>query len=86
VTPALAARARQVRGEQEHRAACAEFRRRRVADEQARIDALLLDVIHALAGAMNAHPANECPECFRALGTRNRTCRHCRPHETAAAA
>lgn len=74
----LEARALQVRGLAEHRAACAEFRRRRAADEQARVDALLLELVDALAGAMDAHSANECPECSRALGTRNRTCPHCR--------
>jgi hypothetical protein len=49
VSPALDARARQVRGYADHLAAVAEFRRRRAADEQARVDALLLDLIDALA-------------------------------------
>lgn len=79
MNPALEARARQVRGEQQHQAACAGFRRRRRADEQARTDALLLDVIALLADELMAeHSSDECPECFRALGTRNRTCPHCR--------
>lgn len=49
MTPAVAGRVRQLRGLAEHQAACAEFRRHRAADEQARIDALLLDLVHALA-------------------------------------
>ena len=47
--PALAARVRQLAGQAEHRRAIAEFRARRAADQQARVNALLLEAIEALA-------------------------------------
>jgi hypothetical protein len=47
--PAIAARVRQLAAQAEHRRAIAEFRARRAADQQARINALLLEVIDALA-------------------------------------
>jgi hypothetical protein len=47
--PAVAARIRQLAAEAEHRRAIAEFRARRAADQQARINALLLEAIAALA-------------------------------------
>ena len=50
MTPAVAARARQLAAQAEHRRAVAEFRARRAADQQARINALLLEAIAALAG------------------------------------
>lgn len=49
MSPAQAARVAQLQGYAEHRAACAEFRRRRAADEQARTERMLLDLIDALA-------------------------------------
>ena len=52
MTPAVAARVRQLDGWAEHRRAIAEFRARRAAGQQARINALLLDTIHALAGLL----------------------------------
>ena len=58
--PALAARVRQLAAQAEHRRAIAEFRARRAADQQARLDALLLEAIAALAGLLGApgpHPA-----------------------------
>jgi len=57
--PALAARVRQLAAQAEHRRAIAEFRARRAADQQARLDALLLQAIAALAsllGAPGPHP------------------------------
>jgi len=48
--PAAAARARQLAAHAGHRRAVAEFRARRAADQQARINALLLEAIAALAG------------------------------------
>jgi len=48
-SPAVAARIRQLAAEAEHRRAIAEFRTRRAADQQARISALLLEAIAALA-------------------------------------
>jgi hypothetical protein len=47
--PAVAARVRQLAAQAEHRRAIAEFRARRAADQQARLDALLLEAIAALA-------------------------------------
>jgi hypothetical protein len=58
--PAVAARVRQLAAQAEHRRAIAEFRTRRAADQQARLDALLLEAIAALAsllGAPGPHPS-----------------------------
>jgi hypothetical protein len=49
MNPAVAARIRQLAAEAEHRRTIAEFRARRAADQQARISALLLEAIAALA-------------------------------------
>jgi hypothetical protein len=54
MNPALAARVRQLSAQAEHRRAIAEFRARRAADQQARINALLLEAIDALAGLLSA--------------------------------
>jgi hypothetical protein len=56
-TPAVAARIRQLSAHAEHRRAIAEFRARRAADQQARISALLLEAIAALAELLG-EPAN----------------------------
>jgi hypothetical protein len=50
--PALAARVRQLAAQAEHRRAIAEFRARHAADQQARLDALLLEAIDALASLL----------------------------------
>jgi hypothetical protein len=50
--PALAARVRQLAAQAEHRRAIAEFRARHAADQQDRVNALLLEAIHALAGLL----------------------------------
>ena len=58
--PAVAARVRQLAAQAEHRRAIAEFRARRTADQQARLDALLLEAIAALASLLDApgpHPS-----------------------------
>ena len=55
--PAAAARVRQLAAQAGHRRAVAEFRARRAADQQARINALLLEAIAALAGLTGAQPA-----------------------------
>ena len=52
MNPALAARVRQLTAQAEHRRAIAEFRARRAADQRARINALLLEAIHVLAGLL----------------------------------
>jgi hypothetical protein len=54
VTPALAARIRQLAAQAEHRRAIAEFRARHAADQQARVNALLLEAIAALASLLDA--------------------------------
>jgi hypothetical protein len=54
MNPALAARVRQLAAQAEHRRAIAEFRARRAAGQQARINALLLEAIDALAGLLSA--------------------------------
>jgi hypothetical protein len=58
--PAVAARVRQLAAQAGHRRAIAEFHTRRAADQQARVDALLLEAIAALAsllGAPGPHPS-----------------------------
>ena len=58
--PAVAARVRQLAAQAGHRRAIAGFRARRAADQQARLDALLLEAIAALAsllGAPGPHPS-----------------------------
>ena len=57
--PAVAARVRQLAAHAGHRRAIADFHARRAADQQARLDALLLEAIAALAsllGAPGPHP------------------------------
>ena len=55
--PALAARVRQLAAQAGHRRAIAEFRARRAADQQARINALLLEAIDTLARLLGTPPA-----------------------------
>jgi hypothetical protein len=52
--PAVAARVRQLAAQAGHRRAIAEFRARHAADQQARLDALLLEAIAALASLLGA--------------------------------
>ena len=52
--PPPAARVRQLAAQAEHRRAIAEFRARRAADQQARINALLLEAVDALASLLSA--------------------------------
>jgi hypothetical protein len=54
ITPAVAARIRQLAGEARHRHAIAEFRARRAADQQTRVNALLAEAIAALATLLGA--------------------------------
>jgi hypothetical protein len=54
VSPAVAARIRQLAAQAEHRRAIAEFRARHDAGQQARINALLQEVIAALASLLGA--------------------------------
>ncbi len=50
----MAARVRQLAAQAEHRRAIAEFHTHRAADQQARLDALLLEAIAALASLLSA--------------------------------
>ena len=58
VHPAVAARVRQLAAQAEHRRAVADFRARHAADQQTRINAMLLEAIAALASLLTApgHP------------------------------
>ena len=88
MTPALLARVSQVAAWNAHRNAIGEFRARRVADRQARSDALLLEAIDVLARALlEAHaPPRACRGCGRSLGSRTRRCPACQYQNAAARA
>jgi hypothetical protein len=61
MNPAVAARVRQLAAQAEHHRAIAEFRARHAADQQARVNALLLEAIAALASLLSEpgrHPGN----------------------------
>lgn len=60
MSPAVAARVRQLAAQAGHRRAVAEFRARHTADQQARLNALLLEAISALASLFSEpdHPGN----------------------------
>jgi hypothetical protein len=60
MSPAVAARQRQLAAQAEHRRAVAAFRARHAADQQARVNALLLEAIAALASLLSepARPGN----------------------------
>jgi hypothetical protein len=62
----VAARVRQLAAQAEHRRAIAEFRARRAADQQARVNTLLLEAVAALASLLStpapqARPARHHP-------------------------
>jgi hypothetical protein len=62
--PAVAARVRQLAAQAGHRRAIADFHARRAADQQARLNALLLEAVAALAsllGAPGPHPGPAAP-------------------------
>jgi hypothetical protein len=61
VSPAVAARVRQLAAQAEHRRAIAEFRAHHSADQQERINALLLELIDALAGLFGTQPSDLTP-------------------------
>ena len=54
VNPAVAARVRQLAAQAEHRRAIAEYQARHAAGQQARVNALLLEAIAALASLLSA--------------------------------
>ena len=79
--PAVAARVRQLAAQAEHRRAIAEFKARRAADQQARIDALLLEAIAVLAsllGAPGPHPSPAAPPDVDTSTCRNLNVECCR--------
>jgi hypothetical protein len=61
VTPAVAARLRQLAAQAGHRRAIAEYHARHAADQQARINALLQETIAALASLLGAPPPGTRP-------------------------
>ncbi|MGH3303663.1 MAG: hypothetical protein ACRDOK_18685 [Streptosporangiaceae bacterium] len=60
ISPAVAARIRQLAAQAEHRRNIADFHARHLADQQARINALLQEAIATLAGLLTA-PASAPP-------------------------
>ena len=66
-SPAVAARIRQLTAQAEHRRAIIEFHARHAASQQARINALLLEAVAALADLLSAPapppPPGTCPHC-----------------------
>ena len=63
MNPAITARIRQLAARAEHRRAIAQFRARHAADQQARINALLLEAIAALAGLLSTPAPQARPAC-----------------------
>lgn len=79
MSAATEARARQLRAYADHHAAVADFRRRRAQDEQARIEALLLDLIDALVSLFGEPVCEVCPSCRHALSHGTVHCPRCTP-------
>jgi hypothetical protein len=78
MNPALGARVRQLEAEAYYRRSVTGFRNHRRADEQARIGALLSEVIAVLAEALEVEDrCDRCARCLRALSPRRRTCQRC---------
>ena len=71
MTPAVAARVRQLAAQAEHRRAIAEYQAHHAADQQARINALLLETIDALAGLLGARPSLTPPSSPDTNGTQS---------------
>ena len=79
MSPATEARARQVRGYADYHAAVADFRRRRQADEQNRVDALMAELIAALVPLFDEPACEVCPDCRRAISHGSVRCARCTP-------
>jgi len=77
MTAATEARARQLRAYADHHAAVADFRRRREADQQARIDALLSEVVAALVPLFDEPVCRVCRGCRHALSHGSVRCPVC---------
>jgi hypothetical protein len=75
-----AAHARDVRDYAEYSQAIRDFQAQRRCDEQSRVDALMFELIHVLAVALEEADdavCMTCPGCRRALSVRRRNCSHC---------
>lgn len=77
MSAATEARRRQLLAYADHHVAVADFRRRRAQDEQARIDALVLDLIDALASLFGEPVCEVCPSCHHALSHGTVHCPRC---------
>jgi hypothetical protein len=78
VTPALAARARQMQAEADYRRSVAEFREQHAATLQRQAEALIAEAVAALAELFSRPAHAVCLTCRRALAPRVRNCPHCR--------
>ena len=67
--PAVAARIRQLAAQAGHRRAIAEFRARHAADQQARLNSLLLEAVAALASLLGAPASPAPPACHHPSAT-----------------
>ena len=86
MSTATEARARQIRAYADHHAAVADFRRRREADQQARIDALLSELAAALVPLFDEPACEVCPGCRHALSRGSVRCLRCKTRLDAEAA
>ena len=77
MSTATEARARQLRAYADHHAAVADFRRRREADQQAHIDALLSELVDALVPLFDEPACEVCPGCRHALSRGSVRCPRC---------
>jgi hypothetical protein len=77
VSAATEARARQIRAYADHHAAVADFRRRRRADEQNRVNALLSELAAALAPLFGEPVCEVCPGCRHAISHGSARCPRC---------
>lgn len=79
MTAATEARARQVRAYADYHAGVNDFRRRRAADNQTRIDALLLELVDALVPLLDEPVCEVCPDCRLAISRGSARCPRCTP-------
>jgi hypothetical protein len=80
MTPAVAARVRQLEAERNERVARARFRARHAAEHQGRIAVLLAELVAVLAEGLGdelGKTTGGCPECLHRLSPRRRTCPYC---------
>ena len=79
MSTATEARVRQLRAYADYHAAVAEFRRRRTEDEQSRINALLTELVAALAPLLDEPACEVCPDCRYAISRGSVRCPRCVP-------